>query len=1204
MLYVRDFLTDQRILRSNNAPVNPKVSIILPTFARCASGLLERAIQSVLAQSFTDWELLLLDDGSTDGAFELIERFRATDSRIVHVRHEHNSGIHSLRLNEGIELARGKFLAFQFDDDFWRSCALQVLVEESLRHPEPVLVAARSLLKIDGRERVLPEGDVDLRRLVQSNQIANNNVLFPRELVDELGMYDCHLGMRRLCDWDLWLRYCRHIPLVLIDRITAEINAAQTGSIGLSLPWDLALFRYLHEIPRNHLLKPARWHDCPIDALRIGDVEITKDFRQRLHEDYFEPFYLKHRHHFPSIEGFSAALPSEQKTAVLIRNGYEPTHEIAFNHYDSVAHRRGHYKSYYQQVDQVGSSWQKEADLLLLIRSTENEAKDLMAEALASEKPVGYYLDDDLLAFYEYGPEFDYLAPGSPAYQNISDLLEGADAVWCNTPYLEASVKTRNPRTIPHHGCIPGKFLQSEIRRRVSDKAIRIGYVGTGYHVEEFDYLWPAIQEISQEYGDRLNFEFWGLDINRRPPLASPAIQRAYDPSYLNYLARLEKAGFDIMLMPLFDHPRPKLAKSVSKYFQAAVAGALAIFSAVPQYANLPGGVTCLKADNSVESWGRALREAITMPADKFDLMRRRMIAHVEEEYSETAQIHLHEAAWRATEFHAGTRGLRGADGRPRVLYVFHSAHLGGSEIQLLRRMRLARRYGIQPIAVLNRKFQDSEEAQPFRSRLAADQIEIKYADFTCFTEPHTPEEFCDNDERTQVYELIQSCSPALVHTLIFNPTFGQVCSELKIPHVASVYAIQDAFVWPSKRQAFTHCNIVQSDSIRYASRWSHLLGAEKFCSREPAPEEAFALGQSRFLESLNIADDVQKQMCIVLLGTLQERKRQLEAIQAIGSLTQQGRDCRLDIYGYQNLNPEYSLKCRKCAEAPGNKARIVFHDFSDDIVAILKSADLLLSASTWESFPNSIKEAMAAGVLVVATPAGGIPEIILDGVTGILCKDASVEALTDGIRRALGLPQAERRRIIEQARHVARSEFHPQRIANDMLWMYNRAIESNGAPETKGKPDMPFLKKRGRVDSPSQKPAGDAILRRRLTYSFMPKLNHWNGISVFVGTHQRPSQGTLKLQVLAQSGVLLRESVQSLKKILDNSWLELRFPSIPDAAGESFKLKFSLIGADSQTQISIYELEKPQPRILRFLRSLGFPSSSRTLYCKSWHQE
>src|SRR4029077_21296369 len=112
--------------------------------------------------------------------------------------------------------------------------------------------------------------------------------------------------------------------------------------------------------------------------------------------------------------------------------------------------------------------------------------------------------------------------------------------------------------------------------------------------------------------------------------------------------------------------PAPVRARAPSRYYHAAVAGALGIFSDVPVYAALPHGLTCLKAANDPEAWYAALREAVTMPAERFGLLRRRMVEHVRLEYTERAQIHLHEAAGAATQLHAAPRGRRGEDGRPR----------------------------------------------------------------------------------------------------------------------------------------------------------------------------------------------------------------------------------------------------------------------------------------------------------------------------------------------------------------------------------------------------------------------------------------------------------------------------------------------------------------------------------------------------------
>ncbi len=94
----------------------PAVSIILPTYNRAA--FLPAAFDAIGAQSFTDWELIVVDDGSTDGTEELVRELRQKISRpVVYVRQE-NQGAYGAR-NTGLEHARGNFLAFYDSDDVW-----------------------------------------------------------------------------------------------------------------------------------------------------------------------------------------------------------------------------------------------------------------------------------------------------------------------------------------------------------------------------------------------------------------------------------------------------------------------------------------------------------------------------------------------------------------------------------------------------------------------------------------------------------------------------------------------------------------------------------------------------------------------------------------------------------------------------------------------------------------------------------------------------------------------------------------------------------------------------------------------------------------------------------------------------------------------------------------------------------------------------
>ncbi len=102
------------------------VSIIMPLYN--ASQFIEASIQSILNQTFRDWELLITDDCSTDNSCEIVERYAAKDSRVKLFRLEQNSGAAVAR-NRSIEMSKGRYLAFCDSDDRWMSSKLQKQIE-------------------------------------------------------------------------------------------------------------------------------------------------------------------------------------------------------------------------------------------------------------------------------------------------------------------------------------------------------------------------------------------------------------------------------------------------------------------------------------------------------------------------------------------------------------------------------------------------------------------------------------------------------------------------------------------------------------------------------------------------------------------------------------------------------------------------------------------------------------------------------------------------------------------------------------------------------------------------------------------------------------------------------------------------------------------------------------------------------------------
>lgn len=1203
-LPVHLFLADQDVRRSPRTPAAPPpvVSVVLPTYARGRDGRLERAIRSVLSQDFASLELIVVDDGSTDGSEQLIAALAAEDPRLVHVRHDRNSGLPALRVNEGIELARGEYLAFQFDDDAWRAGALRSLVEEAKRQREPSVVVGRTRLTAPGGEWILPLVDLNLVNLYEQNRLANNSVLLPRHLLERHGMFDCHIGMRRLCDWDLWLRLLRHVPFVVIDTVVSDVVEGNPGAIGRTVPWDLTLFRFLHDIPRDRVLAPDRWREYGVDSLAVGDVELPAGIRRRLYESQVVPFYLRQRHLFPQIEGFSATLPTPRRSFVYVKGAWDVSNDISFTHFDGASSHRGRYKLWFEPLAQLLPHWQDDADGLVLVRPVEDHALGLMAQAQDAGLPVALYLDDDLLSFHELGPQFDYLAPGQPAFENLASLARDADVVWATGNSIAGSMRPLNPRLVPFRGSVPEDALPPRARLRDPSRPLRIGYVGSGYRVEEFREIWDGLLRFSEAHGDDVVFEFWGLDVGPFPRLRSPVVQRPFTFSYPRYLRELREAGFDVLLAPLLAHPKARLGKCLIKYFETAVAGAVGVFSDVPPYRELPAGVTCFKAANDASSWFETLSAVAQMEPEHFDLVRQRALEHVREEYTEIAQVHKFEAALQATEFHQKTRALRHADGRPRVVYVLHSANLAGAELQLWRRLRAARAYGIEPVVVLPRVTETTAGARGAKDTLAKDGIELDFADYACLDRlPLTAPARSSDDIRA----CLGRHRPALVHSVTLNPAVGQAARDLAIPHVASLYALDEALAPAGPdHTAPRHAAVVHSDSIRYAALWGRVLGTGHACSRALVPEELFALGRRRRWEKDPGGEARPRR--IVMTGTLQERKGQWEAIAAVRALRGEGLDCRLEIHGYDHFFPEYLERCRREIAFGGLEEAVRLCGFTADIASVLERADILVCASTFESFPNSLKEAMAAGVLVVSTPVGGIPELVVDGVSGILCRDTSVEALVDGLRRAATLTPKDRARVVEQARRVARSECHPQRTVSDLLGIYLRALEVGagsegqlGAREKRTEPDVPPPSER--PVQPREAPVSHVPLRRHLRYSVEPGADRWVGLDVFIGTHGTQARGEVHLRVLSPDGRALRQASADLSSARDNEWLTFRYVAIENAGGQQFEIELELV-AGAGTRVSLYECNPFEGRLRRLLRRAGIGFRGNVLYHRTWH--
>jgi glycosyltransferase involved in cell wall biosynthesis len=178
--------------------------------------LVTEAVDAVLDQTYRDFELLVVDDGSTD---DTGQRLAAYGARIRLTRQE-NLGASAAR-NAGIRQARGRYLAFLDSDDLWLKDKLQAQMELMGRQPDVKVCYTEEIwirrgVRVNPKKKHAKHSGWILEQMLPLCIVSPSSVLIAREVLDRVGLFDESLPACE--DYDLWLRIGRHYPIHLIDR--------------------------------------------------------------------------------------------------------------------------------------------------------------------------------------------------------------------------------------------------------------------------------------------------------------------------------------------------------------------------------------------------------------------------------------------------------------------------------------------------------------------------------------------------------------------------------------------------------------------------------------------------------------------------------------------------------------------------------------------------------------------------------------------------------------------------------------------------------------------------------------------------------------------------------------------------------------------------------------------------------------------------
>lgn len=273
-----------------------RVSVIIPTYNRGA--FLEETVSSVLAQTFTDWELLVVDDGSTDDTESVLAPY-ADALRYIRIPH---SGVSAAR-NVGLQETQGEWVAFLDSDDLWLPKKLERQIRALQRSPEIPLsytdeIWIRNGRRVNPRARHQKYSGWIFERCLPLCIISPSSALIRRDLFEEVGEFDETLPACE--DYDLWLRITLRYPALLVEEKLIIKRGGHPDQLSKA-HWGMDRFRiralrkvlqgpHLRSHHKEAVLKVLR-HKCHIiaqGARKRGKQGLAKYYEELANHPYRE----------------------------------------------------------------------------------------------------------------------------------------------------------------------------------------------------------------------------------------------------------------------------------------------------------------------------------------------------------------------------------------------------------------------------------------------------------------------------------------------------------------------------------------------------------------------------------------------------------------------------------------------------------------------------------------------------------------------------------------------------------------------------------------------------------------------------------------------------------------------------------------------------------------------------------------------------
>jgi glycosyltransferase involved in cell wall biosynthesis len=323
-----------------------------------------------------------------------------------------------------------------------------------------------------------------------------------------------------------------------------------------------------------------------------------------------------------------------------------------------------------------------------------------------------------------------------------------------------------------------------------------------------------------------------------------------------------------------------------------------------------------------------------------------------------------------------------------KVLYFHaHPDSMGGAIKVLLRQSLIMQMNGYEVMLVIRNNNNDTHIPE-YDCLCKANHLNYVTAQYPIATCIENIDILGCMDAYEQVKNIVESFKPDLIHSIQLNITVEYIARELGIPHLMNVYQISDGMFNINWLDVFPQYH--SGDSDYYCKQWREGLGIESRCIRVP-----YDCGETAQNMTYN---QIKNRIELINIAVFSEQKRQLEIIKFVDKCRNKGFSIHITFLGANK--GIYADKCREYVERHRLYDEVTFEGLVLNVEKYLCKSDLLIHASTCESYPGVIVEAMGNRVPVLATPVAGVPELVIDGVNGFLTKGYSVDDLYEAFER------------------------------------------------------------------------------------------------------------------------------------------------------------------------------------------------------------